>query len=269
MGFTFAQVLQSAGVEAGEALVMRHAYVPRHEDGAPGISADSGPEEVLKYTSVQSANSRLFPKNPPKHWFVFLSEPQGRARFWGTVVNHGETSRTDRLRTFDLKRVSLVPDFEERLIIDWRAPRSWWLKATTALSYPVVELADIQKPRFPGFDAIILDFSKLQSVVTDRLYDKWQTALASVKGIYLITDITDGRHYIGKADGSENVLQRWRSYAATGNGGNIELRGRDPENFQFSILRVFDPATPIQVINEAESHFKTALASRDHGMNRN
>ena len=88
-------------------------------------------------------------------------------------------------------------------------------------------------------------------------------------GVYLITDTRNGRHYVGKADGEFNVYQRWRAYATDGHGGNVGLQGLDPSSFRFSLLRVFDPATPEHVINGAESHFKTALDSVRYGLNRN
>lgn len=103
----------------------------------------------------------------------------------------------------------------------------------------------------------------------EHRFAAWRTALASVVGIYLITDTRDGRHYVGKADGAETIRQRWNGYATNGHGGNVELRHLDPASFRFSLLRVFDPATPTRVIDETESHFKIALDSRKHGLNRN
>ncbi|MDR7086838.1 hypothetical protein J2X11_001677 [Aeromicrobium panaciterrae] len=52
-----------------------------------------------------------------------------------------------------------------------------------------------------------------------------------------------------------------------GHGGNIRLLPRDPSTFRFSLLRVFDPATPISKTNAAECHFKYALDSVIRGMN--
>lgn len=103
----------------------------------------------------------------------------------------------------------------------------------------------------------------------EHRYASWRTALSSVIGIYLITDTRDGRQYVGKADGLESIRQRWSSYATNGHGGNVELRGLDPASFRFSLLRVFDPSTPTPVIDAAESHFKIALDTRRHGLNRN
>lgn len=66
-----------------------------------------------------------------------------------------------------------------------------------------------------------------------------------------------------------SFFQRWSAYATNGHGGNVELRNLDPISFRFSLLRVFDPATPTRVIDEVESHYKLALDTRKHGLNRN
>lgn len=269
MTLTFAQIMASAGIDPSDALVIRHAYVREHGDGSVGIHGDSTDAEILAYTSSQSANTRAFPAAPPTFWVVFLPEGGDRARLWAVVRNHGETSNDGARRRFDLERSDLLSDLQARLVVGWRSPRTWALKGTTAARYPVMEIADAQPVRFPGFDALTLDYPQLQAVVREHRYATWRTALSSVMGIYLITDTRDGRQYVGKADGSESVLQRWTAYAANGHGGNVELRGRDPGSFRLSVLRIFDPATPTHEINAAESHFKRALDSRRHGLNRN
>jgi hypothetical protein len=91
-------------------------------------------------------------------------------------------------------------------------------------------------------------------MVSDPRYADWRAALSEVQGIYLITDASKGKQYVGKADGAERILGRWRSYAQDGHGGNVALRdlafvstadGRIRTNharhFVFSILRVFGP----------------------------
>ncbi|MCS5735093.1 GIY-YIG nuclease family protein [Herbiconiux daphne] len=122
---------------------------------------------------------------------------------------------------------------------------------------------------FPGFDRLVLSHVELQAVMRELRYASWRTALSSVFGIYLLTDTRDGKQYVGKADGEESIRQRWSLYATNGHGGNVDLRGLDPSSFRFSLLRVFDPATPTRDINAAESHFKDALATRQHGLYRN
>ena len=270
MTLTLGPILHSAGIEPSDAQVIRHAYVREHEDtGLQGIHADSSDEEILSYTSQQSAQPRVFPLVPPPIWVVFVREGGDRARLWSVVENRGEISNDGSLRTFDLVVSEHMADLRNRLVIAWPAPRSWWLKGATAAAYPVVEIADAEPVPFPGFDRLVLDYAQLQAVMREHRYASWRTALSSVVGIYLITDTLDGRQYVGKADGAESIRQRWGAYAANGHGGNVELRNIDPNSFRYSLLRVFDPATPGRSINEAESHFKSALDTRRHGLNRN
>lgn len=200
---------------------------------------------------------------------VFIKEGGDRARLWSVVENHGEISRDDIRRTFDVVESEHMSDLRKRLVIGWRSPRTWRMNATTAASYPVMGIADAEPIPFPGFDRLVLSHVQLQAVMREHRYASWRTALSSVFGVYLITDTRDGRHYVGKADGAESIRQRWSAYATNGHGGNVELRGLYPSSFRFSLLRVFDPATPTRDIDAAESHFKDALDSRRHGLNRN
>ena len=267
MTLTFKSILAGSAIDPAGALVIRHAYVREHANGLAGIQADSSDSEILAYTREQSASPRTFPTHPPATWIVFLPEGGDRARLWFVLTNHGETSNNGALRTFDLKPNEELADLRNRLVIGWRSPRTWRIKATTAADYPVMEIADAEPVAFPGFDRLTLDYTQLQAVMREHRYASWRTALRSVVGIYLITDTRDGRHYVGKADGAENIYQRWATYAANGHGGNVRLRKRNPATFRLSLLRVFDPGAPTHAINAAESHYKQALDSIRHGMN--
>lgn len=270
MTLTLEPILRSAGIDPAEAHAIRHAFVREHEDtGLPGIHADSTDDEILAYTCQQSAKPRMFPALPPRLWVVFIREGGDRARLWCVLDNRGEVSNDGALRTFDLGVSDHLADLRNRLVIGWKSPRTWRLNGPTAAGYPVMEIADAQPVPFPGFDRLVLDRPQLQAVMREHQYAAWRTALSSVVGIYLITDTRSGRHYVGKADGAESIRQRWSAYAANGHGGNVELRNVDPSGLRYSILRVFDPATPTRVIDEAESHFKFALDTRKHGLNRN
>lgn len=270
MTLTLGPILISAGIDHTDAHAIRHAYVREHEDsGLPGIHADSTDDEILAYTSQQSAKPRIFPGHPPRLWIVFIREGGDRARLWSVLENRGETSNDGVLRTFDLIESEHLADLRNRLVIGWRSPRTWRLNGPTAAGYPVVEIADAEPVPFPGFDRLVLDHAQLQAVMREHRYASWRTALSSVTGVYLITDTRDGRQYVGKADGAESIRQRWSAYATNGHGGNVELRNVTPATFRFSLLRVFDPATPTRELDAAESHFKLALDTRKHGLNRN
>lgn len=225
MTLTLDAILRSTGVDPADAQAIRHAFVREHEDtGLPGIHADSTDDEILAYTSQQSAKPRIFPVDPPPIWVVFIREGGDRARLWSVLENRGEVSSDGALRTFDLVASERLADLRNRLVIGWRSPRTWRLNGSTAAGYPVMEIADAQPVLFPGFDRLVLDRAQLQAVMREHRYAAWRTALSSVVGIYLITDTRDGRQYIGKADGAESIRQRWSAYAANGHGGNVELR---------------------------------------------
>jgi len=270
MPLTLGPLLLDACIDPATSLAIRHTYVYEHEDsGQRGIHADSTDAEILEYTRTQSSDTRHFPLTPPPFWVVFIREGGDRARLWSVVENRGELTNSGVLRTFDVVQSEHMADLRNRLVIGWNSPRTWRMSAVTAGKYPVREIADSTPIPFPGFDRLILTYPQLQAVMREHRYTPWRTALSSVFGVYLITDTRTGRHYVGKADGTESIRQRWNTYATNGHGGNVELRPLDPASFQFSLLRVFDPATPTKDIDAAESHFKDALDTRRHGLNRN
>lgn len=270
MTLTLKTILSAYGMDPANVLAIRHVYTGYRDDSdMPGINSESTDADILEYTGRQSARPRVFPSAPPKVWVVFVRDGGDRARLWSVLENRGERSHDGMHRWFDLVDNHSMADLRNRLVIGWRSPRTWWLKGNTASRYPVMEIADAEPVPFPGFDRLVLTYSQLQAAMNENRYAAWRVALSSVIGIYLITDSRDGRHYIGKADGQENIRQRWSSYAANGHGGNAELKNLNPETFRFSLLRIFDPGAASHEINAAEAHFKTALDSRNHGLNRN
>jgi len=129
---------------------------------------------------------------------------------------------------------------------------------------------------FPGFDSIDISFEELEVLVRHARPD-WLSALTSVKGVYMISDVLTGKRYIGSAYGMHGIWSRWTSYVATGHGGNVELRSlvNDPtlsycrRAFRFSLLEYRPAATPDDLILKREAFWKDVLLSRKHGLNRN
>lgn len=73
---------------------------------------------------------------------------------------------------------------------------------------------------FPGYEDIDVSFEELETLVRQGRSD-WQAPLASIKGVYLITDTHTHTRYVGSACGEEGVWGRWRAYIETGHGGNV------------------------------------------------
>ncbi len=123
---------------------------------------------------------------------------------------------------------------------------------------------------FPGYDKVNVSWQELCRVIEK---DNWKTALQNQKGVYLITDTSNGRMYVGSAYGDEMILNRWRSYVKTVHGNNVELKGLELTHmqnyFRYSILDIFKSTTDSQVIIERESWWKHVLMTRRFGYNSN
>lgn len=188
---------------------------------------------------------------------------------------------------YELTPLTQHSEYIKRLIIKLEKPigRDLYLRwyetlQASKLNPEVYELApDTKLGTFPGYQNVRLRHHELQRII-DNVEPSWKDALSSVKGVYVITDLSNGRLYVGSASGESNGLwQRWSGYAHLRNltGGNLELEhlrtslgdGHIVENFQYSILEIFDPKTKAETILLRESFWKLALDSRVHGMNRN
>lgn len=123
---------------------------------------------------------------------------------------------------------------------------------------------------FPGYDNVNISWKELSRVITK---EGWKTALQNQKGVYLITDVSSGKMYVGSAYGESMILGRWESYVKNGNGGNIELKKLDfeyiKENFRYSILDIFKSTIDDKVIISRESWWKEVLHTRKFGYNKN
>ncbi|QXQ11297.1 GIY-YIG nuclease family protein [Paeniglutamicibacter sp. Y32M11] len=215
---------------------------------------------------------------------ILVADGQRRSRLSGIFENRGEAAaeRNEACRFFDLRPTEFLAPLHDRLVIEWDNPRSWHRSGTSASAarMPVLEIADRDKVPFPGFDGVLLPYHQLRDIVDGPRYADWRAALSEVQGIYLITDSSNGKQYVGKADGTERILGRWTVYARDGHGGNVALRelahhsaaGTKTDHarhFVFSLLRVFGPSTPSSEVDAAEAHYKEALMTRSFGLNRN
>ncbi len=123
---------------------------------------------------------------------------------------------------------------------------------------------------FPGYDKVNISWGELKRVIEK---DTWKTVLQNQKGVYLLTDISNGKKYVGSAYGEDMILGRWIAYVNTGHGGNAELKSKTfdyiKENFKYSILDIYKSTTDDRVIIDRESWWKEILQSRKFGYNKN
>jgi len=128
---------------------------------------------------------------------------------------------------------------------------------------------------FPGFSGVHITFDLLKEIINNN-ESSWQSALSNVKGIYLISDKSNGKLYVGSAYGENAFWQRWSAYMENGHGGNKKLKAliakngiKYSDNFMFSILEICNMNTIDDEIIKKESFWKERLLTREYGYNEN
>lgn len=145
-----------------------------------------------------------------------------------------------------------------------------------------IEVAEILRSElkpieFSGYENVHLTFPVLKQVLESEKYSAYRKMLAAVKGVYCLTDRSNGKLYIGSAYGSEGVAQRWRAYLETRTGGNVKLvelyerEGEDyfNEHFTFTLLEIFEKKSSAETVIARENYWKEAFDTRNHGYNDN
>jgi len=136
---------------------------------------------------------------------------------------------------------------------------------------------------FPGYDKISLDSPILETIIKNESAD-WKTVLENVKGIYCIANKSNGKCYVGFANGNEGIWARWQHYMQTGHGHNKKLKelleevGSKTtaegvtyarENFKFTLLELYAFKIADNTIHQRENFWKEALLTRKYGYNEN
>lgn len=186
---------------------------------------------------------------------------------------------------YKLELTNFYSEYRKRLIIKLENPigrdiyTRWYSNVQEQLQPEIYELAPSTKlGDFPGYSNILLTHKDLQHIVENDA-PEWRQALSKVKGVYVITDTSNGKLYIGSAIGNnEGIWQRWASYANLNNltGGNkffedlkSEAIDNIVDNFTYSILEIFDMKTDSNYILERETFWKKVLKTKEYGMNYN
>jgi len=169
--------------------------------------------------------------------------------------------------------------FAGRIVVDFDRPfRASYPKGETCADQLLVhELRSevLSVEAFPGFRNVHIDRDRLDLIARTKPAS-WVAALSSVGGVYLISDDTEGKLYVGSAVGGRGFWGRWEEYAHTRHGGNKLLRGLLEEHgqercraFRYSILETADLDMSRDDVVARESRWKRVLGTRAHGLNGN
>ena len=112
---------------------------------------------------------------------------------------------------YDTKLVDIGTDLIGKMIIgfkkDFRA--SYLCLENYIEDFEVLEITrDVCKTEFPGYDKVNVSWEELSGLIDT---DAWKTALANQKGVYLITDSSNGKKYVGSATGENMICYQYTS----------------------------------------------------------
>ncbi len=204
----------------------------------------------------------------------FAVTPFGECLFIGLYAVKGKTVAHSGLidpisaedaggrNLYRLTRQDALSEYIGRLIIDWGSGFRSWVQLAESSKKEVIEIRRSDDDRaFPGFMQFQSSFSELPN-----LPPRWQEALSAVSGIYLLTH-TDGRHYVGSAQGEQGFWGRWSNYVATGHGGNVKMKELPECDYQVTILEVCSTSASTEEILKNERLWMRKLSTREFGLN--
>jgi hypothetical protein len=179
-----------------------------------------------------------------------------------------------RLNTFyEYENLTEFEKYFGRLVVQFHKHQAFvTLKGDKLDKFVVKEIlpTSLDNDLFPGYDKVNISWDTLKRVLGR---DTWKIALENQKGVYLITDTSNGQKYVGSAYGLHMILGRWRAYIQSGHGGNVGLKqltfDHIKKHFKYSILDIYKSTTDDQIIIDRESWWKEVLQSRQFGYNEN
>lgn len=171
--------------------------------------------------------------------------------------------RAPTQRLFRMERLDELSDLSGRLMIATPTGRNY-VRIAANLDPTVLEItreASLTPPA-PDWSEFVVTGAEIRA-----LPPSWAARLREWRGIYLITDESDGARYVGAAYGEDNLLGRWRAHVEGDTGVTIELRMRDTTQFRFSILELLSPVAPAAEVTASERNWMERLHTRRFGLN--
>jgi hypothetical protein len=280
----FNALLRDEGIDPADVRLLRH-QTGKIRGRTPYTLWRDEPAAFERYQSTQDSAPRERSRFRGRYWASFVVPPGGATLFVGLyevdLVGAVPLDQLDPLTgvtvgaskpypydQYATRRLEALSAYIGRLSIHWgdsaSASRAWVQKAANQ-DKVIVELSRaFQEEEFPGFTRLVRPLSEIATMPIS-----WQAVLRATRGVYLLACPRTGEHYVGSAYGDDGFLGRWSAYVATGHGGNVGLRGRDPSDYLVSILEVAGSNMSAEEIIALEGVWKLKLHSRDMGLNRN
>lgn len=137
---------------------------------------------------------------------------------------------------------------------------------------------------FPGYKNVSVTYKELKKRL--KTSEEWRAFLKARKGVYLISDTSNGKLYVGSAYGKNGIYGRWRTYMESGYDKRELEKGKYPNkefqeivrekgltyiqnNFRYALLETFADEISDEEIISRESWWKEQLMTREFGYNHN
>ena len=279
VGLVFNQLLDSYGVDPNGVRLLRHQTI-KHSGRTPYTLWRDDQPGYITYQSIQSVQNRS--RLAGQYWASFVVSPSHATLFVGLyeieLVGRCDPQLIDPLRQLpvsqngtselELYRQKLVKESIPeigRISIDWGEGTRSWIQIAAKQTKPIIEISRaFREEVFPGYTKFV---SRLSAI--EQLPIGWQAALRAARGVYLLTCPRTREQYVGSAIGTDGLFGRWRAYTLDVHGGNVGLKGRDPSDYQVSILEASGSSATEQEILASEQLWKLKLQSLEMGLNRN
>ena len=274
---TFATLLDLAGIPRHEVRLLRHQDNRYTGFRSPYVLWRDDRPRFEAYQETQSINDAGQLRAP--YWASFVGVPSKETLFVGLYAAafvgplaadrpHPVTGGVEEAGTCDFYDLRLLPELGEyagRLWVDWGKGYRAWIQRGDRVPKPILELRrTFAEDPFPGFAALVIDLSQVETMPR-----AWSETLGATRGIYLLTCPRTREQYVGMASGADGFIGRWREYFASGHGGNVGLKSRDPSDYRVSILETVGSASSTADLLVLEARWKDKLQSREMGLNRN
>lgn len=286
----FNQLLIEKQIDPKDVLIFRHRpWEPTLRSALPWLAA----EKPDLFNAYQSAQWPRVEKAMTKAKYIgsFIGHEAGKALFIGVYdvgksrpISHksfwkipqnqelkllGMTGMTaDRHSTlsFELTLRDFYSDWKGKLVVQWPGlERSWWRWADrNVLLVDSISEESLLYKKVQDWRELTFTWEELVA-----LPKNWREKISEWRAIYFIWDSAKREGYVGSAYGTENLLTRWKNYAATGHGGNQKLRKSKPSDLRFSILERVSPDMMPEEVIRLENTWKNRLHTRTSGLNEN
>jgi hypothetical protein len=270
----FNHLLEQAGVPVATTKLVRHQDNRGRRDRSPFRLWQGRREEFELYQSIQ----RRLPFKLATHVASFVAAPNGDTLFVGVweigpdvgVVPAGTIDPVTQedvggLNLYALAQSPALADYQGRVVVEWGDGYRSWAQNARSQDKQVLEIRRTPtEERFPGLLAFRRGVDEL-----DTMPESWRVVLSENKGVYLLICRATGKFYVGSAYGQGGFLGRWEEYAASGHGGNIQMKAHAHRDWQVSILEVAASSDSDADVIAREAVWKEKLLSLKFGLNAN